>query len=123
MMKKSLFLMMLCLPLLAQAVCEKGNVYEDIDCYEREIAKIKPKMNATYRELVKLNTHNAHKSFEQSQKLWLQFIEKDCEFENTPSTMAQGSGYGLGLLACKHERYTARLKQMQNIVRELREVK
>lgn len=55
--------MMLCLPLLAQAVCEKGNVYEDIDCHEREIAKIKPKMNATYRELVKLNTHERAQKF------------------------------------------------------------
>lgn len=118
------FLVLLC-PLLsyAQNVCQLGNVYEELECHERQITLLKPKINAAYRELVQLNLYGADKNFEASQKLWLQFVEKDCAFENVAANATQGGGLGMIMAACKHERYATRLKQMQRVIRELKEVK
>lgn len=106
-------------PLTAFA-CQTGNVYTDIDCYEKQTKQIKAQINRSHTELVKLNLYDTHQAFEQSQKLWLQWIEKDCAFENTTMTQSQGAGYGLAVAECKHKHYAARLKQLQSVVKELR---
>ncbi|MDK4684778.1 DUF1311 domain-containing protein [Kingella negevensis] len=106
-----------------QQVCQFGNVYEDLECYEKQINLLKPKINSAYTELVKLDLYDAHKEFEASQKLWLQWVEKDCAFEAAPSSEAQGAGCGLVVAECKYNRYAARLKQMQTVIKELSELK
>lgn len=68
--------------------CDTGNVYTDLECHQQRTAQIKPKLNAAYAELQKYSSFGAAKAFEQSQKLWLQWVEKDCQFENTPSSVA-----------------------------------
>ncbi|WP_373740906.1 lysozyme inhibitor LprI family protein [Neisseria sp.] len=107
------------LPLPALA-CQTGNVYTDIECHEKQTRQIQTKMNRAYADLVKLYMYDAHKAFTQSQKLWLQWIKKDCAFESAPYRQSQGAGSGLALASCTHEKYAARLKQLETIIHELR---
>lgn len=116
---KRIFVCCVFFPFAAFA-CETGQVYTDIECYQKQTQQIKNQMNRSYAELVKLNLYDTHQAFEQSQKLWLQWIEKDCAFENTAMTQSQGAGYGLAIAECKHKHYAARLKQLQSVVKELR---
>jgi uncharacterized protein YecT (DUF1311 family) len=95
-MKKSIYLVFLLLPLNshAEACAGNGNVYDDLSCANHNLDKEKKDLNAIYQ---KIYTSTQFKNeFEQSQKAWLGYREKQCNgYIAAEASQAQGAGADL----------------------------
>jgi len=95
-MRKIIYSVIFLLPLssLAKPCAGGGNVYDDVSCADRVLDASKKELNAIYQ---KLHSGTQYKSeFEQSQKAWLNYREKQCNgYVAAEASQSQGAGSGL----------------------------
>jgi len=95
-MRKTICLILILLPLssFAQTCSDSGNVYGDLSCANQALDRAKRELNAIYQ---KIYTTTQYKSeFEQSQKAWLNYREKQCNgYIAAEASQSQGVGPGL----------------------------
>lgn len=100
----------------ALADCNKGNVYEDLACYEKQIKQDKVKLNKTYEALSKSLDSEGQKQLELSQKAWLAYREAQCEgLMGYYGSQAQGAGYALIQRSCISEKLSERLAELKQL--------
>ncbi|RQQ61364.1 MULTISPECIES: lysozyme inhibitor LprI family protein [Burkholderia cepacia complex] len=95
-MKKIIFLSLMLLPLssFADACIGGGNVYSDLSCAERALDKSKKELNSIYQKIYASTQYKDE--FEQSQKAWLNYREKQCNgYIAAEASQSQGAGPGL----------------------------
>ncbi|MFP3588380.1 lysozyme inhibitor LprI family protein [Paraburkholderia sp. SIMBA_055] len=78
----------------AKTCADGGNVYGDLSCANQALDSSKRELNAIYQ---KLYTSTQYKDeFEQSQKAWLNYREKQCNgYIAAEASQSQGVGAGL----------------------------
>ncbi len=98
------------------AQCNKSNVYESIDCYEKELKTNKTLLNQSYQKLyLSLDTEGKH-ALENSQKAWLNYKNTHCdEIVAYFASQAQGAGSKLITLSCNAELIQARIKALKDL--------
>ncbi|WP_321926879.1 lysozyme inhibitor LprI family protein [Paraburkholderia guartelaensis] len=96
-MKKIIALVFLLLPLSSFAeacVGGGGNVYDDLSCVNSGLDKSKKELNAIYQKIYASTQYK--NEFEQSQKAWLNYREKQCNgYIAAEASQSQGVGPGL----------------------------
>lgn len=95
-MKKIIPLILLLLPLssFAEACTSSGNVYDDLSCANHTLDKSKKDLNSIYQKIYSSTQYK--NEFEQSQKAWLNYREKQCNgYIATEASQAQGAGASL----------------------------
>lgn len=110
---KIALLLLLFIPSLvfAQQECDS----EDFVCHQQHRAEISGKLKKADFRLRRLNADIAAR-FRISQKLWIRFTEADCRYESEPAANSQGSGYGRVYERCMDERYSSRLKDVEEMI-------
>lgn len=98
------------------ADCSKGNVYEDLACYEKQIKQDKTKMNKVYQTLNQSLDSEGQKQLELSQKAWLAYREAQCEgLMGYYGSQAQGAGAALIQSSCLSEKLSERLNELKEL--------
>ncbi|WP_082728939.1 lysozyme inhibitor LprI family protein [Burkholderia sp. LA-2-3-30-S1-D2] len=95
-MKKIISLLLLLLPLssFAEACVNSGNVYDDLSCTDRALNISKKDLNLIYQKIYSSTQYK--NEFEQSQKAWLNYREKQCNgYIAAEASQSQGVGPGL----------------------------
>ncbi|MBN3816029.1 DUF1311 domain-containing protein [Paraburkholderia sp. Se-20369] len=95
-MKKIIYLLLLLLPLtsFAEACVGGGNVYNDLSCVDRALEKSKKDLNVIYQKIYSSTQYKGE--FEQSQKAWLNYREKQCNgYIASEASQSQGAGSSL----------------------------
>jgi uncharacterized protein YecT (DUF1311 family) len=95
-MKKIICLIILLLPLssFAKTCADGGNVYDDLACADRTLDSSKRDLNAIYQKIYASTQYKDE--FEQSQKAWLNYREKQCNgYIAAEASQSQGAGSGL----------------------------
>lgn len=93
--------MILLFPLTSFAdVCaDGGNVYNDLLCADHVLGGLKKDLNATYKKIYSSTQYKVE--FEQSQKAWLNYREKQCNnYIAAEASQSQGAGPGLIVKDC-----------------------
>lgn len=94
----SVFLLLL-LNSYAEACDDNGNVYDDLSCVDHTLDKEKKDLNAIYQKIYS-STLYKHE-FEQSQKAWLNYREKQCHgYIAAEASQSQGAGSVLIMKDC-----------------------
>lgn len=87
-------LLLLSLSSFAETCIGGGNVYGDLSCAERDLAKSKRDLNAIYRKIYSSTLYKSE--LEQSQKAWLNCRERQCNgYIAAEASQSQGAGPGL----------------------------
>ena len=111
-----------------QTKCNNANVYEDIDCLDKENAQFINHLNTIYKTLKaeKISVDEASVSsaeylryFKESQTAWNQFTKANCQMLNLPYASLQGAGVGLVNRACWNEAYRSRVNELNTWIIEL----
>lgn len=98
------------------ADCGKGNVYEDLACYDKQIKQDKVKLNKTYDALSKSLDNDGQKQLELSQKAWLSYREAQCAgLMGYYGAQAQGAGSALIQQSCLSEKISQRIKELNDL--------
>lgn len=98
------------------AACEHGNIYEDIECYDKQIKQDKAKMNSIYNSLSKTLDDNGKKELENSQKAWLSYRDAQCNgLMGYFGSQAQGAGSALIQKSCVGEKLEQRIKELNDL--------
>lgn len=98
------------------AECNKGNVYEDIDCLGVQLKKDKKDLNSTYSKLYGSLDTDGQLLLESSQKAWLTYREKQCNgILSHFSSQAQGAGSHLIILSCEADKTSQRLAELKEL--------
>jgi len=95
-MKRIIYLVILLLPLssFAKPCAGGGNVYGDLSCANQALDSSKRELNAIYQKLYASTQYKDE--FEQSQKAWLNYREKQCNgYIAAEASQSQGVGAGL----------------------------
>ncbi|WP_176057858.1 lysozyme inhibitor LprI family protein [Paraburkholderia sp. BCC1876] len=95
-MRKIIYLVVfLFMPLSSFAkACTSGNVYDDLSCSDRTLDISKKDLNAIYQKIYASTQYK--NEFEQSQKAWLNYREKQCNgYIAAEASQSQGAGSGL----------------------------
>ncbi|MCO8588232.1 lysozyme inhibitor LprI family protein [Burkholderia multivorans] len=92
-MKNIVILTFLLLPLasFAEACDNSGNSYSDLSCIARDLDKEKKDLNEIYKKIYSSTQYKSE--FEQSQKAWLNYREKQCRgYIAAEASQSQGVG-------------------------------
>nr|WKF59916.1 hypothetical protein HUO10_004427 [Paraburkholderia busanensis] len=95
-MKRVICLIILLFPLasFAKECASTGNVYGDLSCADRTLNDSKRELNEIYQKIY--STTQYKNEFEQSQKAWLNYREKQCNgYIAAEASQSQGAGSGL----------------------------
>ncbi|WP_236871938.1 lysozyme inhibitor LprI family protein [Burkholderia pseudomultivorans] len=95
-MKKIAFLVFLMLPAtsFAGTCADTANGHDDFSCVSRELENSKKDLNAIYQKIYSSTQYK--REFEQSQKAWLSYREKQCNgYIAAEASQSQGTGPGL----------------------------
>lgn len=95
-MRKIIYLVILLLPLssFGKVYIGSGNVHDDLSCADRALSDSKRDLNAIYQKIY-TSTQNKDE-FEQSQKAWLNYREKQCNgYIAAEASQSQGAGSDL----------------------------
>jgi len=95
-MRKIICLVILLLPLssFAKACVSSGNVYDDLSCANQTLDDSKKELNVIYQKIYASTQYKDE--FEQSQKAWLNYREKQCNgYIAAEASQSQGAGSGL----------------------------
>lgn len=95
-MRKIIYLVILLLPLssFAKPCVGSGNVYDDLSCTDRTLDSSKKELNSIYQKIYSVTQYKDE--FEQSQKAWLNYREKQCNgYIAAEASQSQGVGSGL----------------------------
>nr|WP_205299363.1 lysozyme inhibitor LprI family protein [Paraburkholderia sp. Cy-641] len=85
---------MLPLSSFAEACAGGGNVYDDLSCANFNLDKSKKELNVIYQKLYATTQYKSE--FEQSQKAWLNYREKQCNvYIAVEASQSQGAGSSL----------------------------
>ncbi|MFB2588295.1 lysozyme inhibitor LprI family protein [Acinetobacter sp. c1-l78] len=102
---------------LTFANCDFGNVYEDLQCYEKQFSQAKVQLNKTYQKLYQQQNTNTQQALEQSQTAWLNYRDKQCNgLMGAIGSEAQGAGSGLIVTSCLAEMTTERSKTLAELL-------
>lgn len=116
--------------LYKKTTCHYNNVYENIDCLDKENARFVDDLNAIYKTIKteKISVDEALvpnteylKNFTESQTAWNQFTKANCQMLNLPYAGLQGGGIGLVNKSCWNEAYRNRVNELNNWMKELQE--
>ncbi len=78
----------------ADACIDGGNVYDDLSCVDRTLGVLKKDLNSIYQKIYSSTQYK--NEFEQSQKAWLNYREKQCNgYIAAEASQSQGVGPGL----------------------------
>lgn len=113
-MKYCLFLipgLFLSQPVLA--ACGSHNVYDDIACYDKQLPKDKQKLNRLYDKLYKSYDTEGKAALEASQKTWLNYKVKQCEYVQYQARYVLGGGMALVMRVCESNLVNARFKELK----------
>lgn len=98
----------------AYAQCQTGNVYTDIDCYEKQLKADKSELNRTYKSLYASLDSDGRLALDASQKAWLVYREKECNgLMAYFGSQSQGAGSHLSTLSCVADKTEDRVKELK----------
>jgi uncharacterized protein YecT (DUF1311 family) len=101
---------------LVFADCAKGNVYEDLSCYEKQIQLDKARLNKLYGALSRSIDSEGQKQLELSQKAWLIYRDAQCDgLMGYYGSQAQGAGSALIQQSCISEKLSQRIKELNDL--------
>lgn len=104
---------------IAYAECQNANVYDDINCYEKELKMNKTQLNQTYQKLYKSLDDEGKRVLENSQKSWLAYKNSHCdEVIAYFAYQSLGAGPRLITLGCNVELTKQRLVQLKELESE-----
>lgn len=117
-MKKILLIPFLLCALSAQAQDRCAGQREDevLLCYQLYGSKLKEKIDEADHDLSQLPYAEARRRYIESQKLWAEFVEKDCAFDTAPIAAEQSERRALAMVKCRYQRYEQRLQQMRRFI-------
>ncbi|MBU9416112.1 DUF1311 domain-containing protein [Burkholderia multivorans] len=95
-MRNIVLLTFLLLPLtsFAEACDNGGNAYSDLSCVDRALDEAKKDLNEVYKKIYSSTQYKSE--FEQSQKAWLNYREKQCRgYVAAEASQSQGVGPAL----------------------------
>ena len=117
MMKKLVLILGISISLVSQAELQCNN---DLECHKKKINADKKALNQAFEQLTQADKEKITlEAFQQSQILWNQFIKADCQFMNSPMSMALGEGGQVGYYECLDEYYKKRIQQIRAMIKEL----
>ncbi len=108
--------------------CHYSNVYEDIDCLNKENKQFINDLNNIYNIIkttkvsvdeVLVPSSEYLKAFSESQMAWDKFTTANCEMLNLPYASLQGGGTGLVHRACWNDAYRNRVNELNRWILEL----
>ncbi len=104
----------------AFAECKNANVYEDIQCYEKQYKNDKIFLNQIYQKLYKsIPDEEGRKALENSQKAWLNYRNIHCdELLSYYASQTQGAGSKLINLSCNADITRERIKDLKDLAQE-----
>lgn len=115
-MKKILLALSVLSSGFAYADCKTGNVYSDIDCYEKQLKNDKASMNRIYNKLASNIDTEGKAALEGSQKAWLDYRTKQCSgLMGYYGSQAMGAGSHLIILSCEAEKTKERLNELKSL--------
>ena len=102
--------------------CGLGNVYEDIDCYDKDNQRLINELNGLYRQLQQAdelpgNDYGIKKAdyieaFTVSQVAWQNYVDSNCAMLGLANGGLQGGGVSLAHKACWHKAYQQRVNEL-----------
>ncbi|MBJ9679395.1 lysozyme inhibitor LprI family protein [Burkholderia gladioli] len=116
-MKKIICSLLLLIPLSAFAETCTGNgpVYDDLTCTNRSLADAKKNLNAIYQKIYASTQYKAE--FEQSQKAWLNYRDKQCNgYLTAEASQSQGEGPALIVRDCLAELTRQRVDYLKTLL-------
>ena len=108
--------------------CNNANVYEDIDCLEKENKQFINDLNNIYNiiKTTKVSVDEALvssseylKSFNESQTAWNKFTTANCQMLNLPYASLQGGGIDLVHRSCWNNAHRSRVNELNSWMAEL----
>lgn len=103
--------------LSTMADCNFGNVYEDLDCYEKQLKTSKAELNRTYQKLSQQSDKATQNALEESQKAWLNYRDKQCNgLMAQIGSQAQGGGSGLIITSCLADLTQSRVTELKSLL-------
>ncbi len=100
----------------AFAECKTGNVYSDIDCYEKQLKNDKASMNRIYNKLASSLDNEGKALLDSSQKAWLDYRTKQCSgLMGYYGSQAMGAGSHLIILSCEADKTHERLIELKSL--------
>ncbi|WP_151748698.1 lysozyme inhibitor LprI family protein [Acinetobacter lactucae] len=115
-MKKLMFTLLVLFCGVAHAECKTGNVYSDIECFEKQLKTDKAKMNKIYNKLASNLDSEGKASLENSQKAWLDYRTKQCSgLMGYYGSQALGAGSHLIILSCEADKTKERLNELKSL--------
>lgn len=115
-MKKIILALSILISGFSYAECKTGNVYSDIDCFEKQLKNDKASMNRIYNKLASNLDSEGKTVLEDSQKAWLDYRTKQCSgLMGYYGSQAMGAGSHLIILSCQAEKTHERLKELKDL--------
>lgn len=115
MRKLTLLSMLFGLSSISFAACNTTNVYESIECYEKQLKAAKTELNQTYQKIYKSLDNQGKIILEHSQIYWLTYKNHHCdELVGYLASQYQGGGSQLVNLSCNTDLTKDRIKQLKD---------
>ena len=83
-------------------------------CASKRVSVLDGQIGGIYQKYLQELTSSEQAQLKISQRLWVQFKEKDCAFEASP--VKNGSMYSYTLAACLAERTEKRMNELENMM-------
>ncbi|AYZ96946.1 DUF1311 domain-containing protein [Burkholderia dolosa] len=116
-MKNIVYLIFLFLPLttFADECINGGNAYNDLSCVDQSLEKSKKDLNSLHRRIYSSTQYK--QEFEQSQKAWLNYREKQCNgYIAAEASQSQGVGPGLITKECSLALTRQRIDYLKTLI-------